>query len=374
MRAKRAVDPEVTVLTRRIFAAFPYQSARSLVATLNAEGEASWYKRRNRDGTYTRARWSIKRLIRMVHNPLYKGVSVWGKDARSKRVQKLLATYQGRAFVHEVPHLRIVETRGLGGLPSTQGRLPIAHRRGEGRHPGTVGSAALFGALLRCPGCESTMYYRNTYLYLKAGRTLDPSYLCGSYHRKANCGSHHMREAEVLELVRPIVRDVLERLDTEAMVREDEERERATDRRPALETELRTITEAKAMLREDRYIKRLIGDVDFEQSMRAFNTRQEQAEAELAALGAPDGSARRSSPCCERSSRATGWTPSWPATAGPSGACCCPASSCTSRPATSTGGRGARRGCGSTRRGPCCARRSRPCSLRPNCAQPGHPC
>ena len=291
VRSRRDVDPEVTELTRRLFADFPHHSARRLVAILNAEGPGSWKKRWNRDGTCTRVRWNAKQLLRLVRNPLYKGVVVWGKDARSRRVQKLLATYQGRAFVHDVAKFRIVDAATWGACQGPKDGSPTAYRRGEGRHPRTVGSAALFGALLKCPGCESPMYYRNTYLYLRGGRKLDPSYLCGKYHREASCGSHHVREAEVLDLIRPVARGVLERIDTETMLREEAARENATDKRPALETELRTIADAKAMLREDRYIKRIIGDADYEESLRSFNARQEAIEAELASWGTLGGGA-----------------------------------------------------------------------------------
>jgi hypothetical protein len=91
----------------------------------------------------------------------------------------------------------------------------------------------------------------------------------------------------VLDLIRPVVRGVLERVGAEALAREELARERAADRRPALETELRAIGEAKALLREDRYLKRIIGDADYEESLRAFNSRAEAIEAELAAWAAP---------------------------------------------------------------------------------------
>jgi hypothetical protein len=132
-----------------------------LAADLNAEGPASWDKRWHRNGTSTRVPWSVTRLLRLVRNPLYKGVVVWGKDARSRRVQKLLATYQGTTFVHNADKYRIVDAAAWAACQGPKDGSPAAYRRGEGRHPRTVGCAALFGGLLRCPRCGGPMYFRN---------------------------------------------------------------------------------------------------------------------------------------------------------------------------------------------------------------------
>lgn len=286
-RAVTETDPEVADLTMSIFAAFPHQSARSLVAELNAKGEAYWQKRWRKDGTSTRARWQVKQVIRMVHNPLYKGVVIWGQHTQSKRVQSLLKSNQGRAFVHSVEALRIVDDALWAACQVQKDGCPQRFRRGEGRSPRTVGSDAIFGALLRCPGCGSTMYYRNTYIYRRDGtRKLDPSYLCGRYHRQAACGSHHIREAEVLDHLRPIVRGLLARIDTDALAREVQALEQRVDRRPAKTAEFQAIREAKAKLAEDYYVKRKIGEADFDTFMRSWNAREAVLEAELTELDA----------------------------------------------------------------------------------------
>ena len=196
------IDEEVAPVVRRIFAmALDGMSCRKIAATLNEEGiptpatYCGWNM--GRKGPYA-GLWSSERISEMLQNETYLGNMVQGRTVKiSYKSKKCLKQDRENWVVVENTHEPLISQETWDAVQ----RMDNHPARGRSGKSGTI---ALFGGLLRCMDCGSSMRYMRD--YRKKISEKEPeykAYVCNRYASggKNACSSHYINQKVLTQIV-----------------------------------------------------------------------------------------------------------------------------------------------------------------------------